>query len=313
MSAPLTIGLVNNMPDAALASTERQFISLVKAAAGGREVHIKLFALPNVSRSDYTRAQMRGRYADLEALAATPLDALIVTGTEPRTADLTAEPYFPALAWLTDWAERNTLSTLWSCLAAHAAVLHLDGIRRRPRAHKLSGVYACERASFDPLLGGLPATLLTPHSRKNELPASRLEVSGYDILTLSEDAGVDAFVRHGKSLFVFLQGHPEYDADSLAREYLRDVGRFLKGERDTPPAAPAGTFAPEVESELRQLTGLAERMPGHGLMSRFTALVSGAGLQQTWRTAAERFYANWLDEIAARRAEETTVAEAVNA
>jgi homoserine O-succinyltransferase len=313
MSAPLTIGLVNNMPDAALASTERQFAGLVHAAARGRDINVKLFALPNVPRSEYTRAQMRGRYADLETLAASSLDGLIVTGTEPRTADLTAEPYYPALAWLADWAEANAVSTVWSCLAAHAAVLHLDGIRRRPRATKLSGVFAANRASFDPLLNGLSARLYTPHSRKNELPATRLETAGYEILTLSDDAGVDAFVRHGKSLFLFLQGHPEYDADSLAREYLRDVGRFLKGECATAPATPCGYFTLEVEGELRQLTGLAERMPGHGLMSRFTSVVSGAPLLQTWRSDAVRLYGNWIDEVAARKAGQTTDVEAVSA
>jgi homoserine O-succinyltransferase/O-acetyltransferase len=313
MSAPLTVGLVNNMPDAALASTERQFAGLVKAAARGRDINIKLFSLPNVPRSEYTRAQMRGRYGDLEALAASSLDALIVTGTEPRTADLKAEPCYPALAWLADWAEANGVCTVWSCLATHAAVLHLDGIRRRPRAVKLSGVFASTRASFDPLLNGVSARLYTPHSRKNELPVARLEAAGYEILTLSDDAGVDAFVRHGKSLFLFLQGHPEYDADSLAREYLRDVGRFLKGEQAAAPLMPSGYFTPEVEGELRQLTGLAERMPGHGLMSRFTNVVSAAHLQQTWRSDAVRLYGNWIDEVAARKAGRSTVAEAVSA
>ena len=241
------------------------------------------------------------------------LDALIVTGTEPRTADLKAEPYFPALTWLADWTEANAVSTLWSCLAAHAAVLHRHDVHRRPRAAKLSGVFACERASFDPLLAGLPAAVDVPHSRRNELDAEDLRKAGYEILTVSEDAGVDAFVRHGKSLQVFLQGHPEYDADMLAREYLRDAGRFLKGECDTAPAIPASYFAPEVESELRHLMALAERMPGHGLMSRFTNLVSTAAPEHRWRADAEQLYANWLDEIAARKGEPAPVAEAVNA
>jgi homoserine O-succinyltransferase len=256
---------------------------------------------------------MRGRYGDLEALASANLDALIVTGTEPRASDLKAEPYFPALAWLADWAEANTVSTLWSCLAAHAAVLHRDGIRRRPRASKLSGVFACERASFDPLLADLPASIDTPHSRVNELAVEDLRKAGYEILTVSEDAGVDAFVRHGKSLQVFLQGHPEYDADSIAREYMRDVGRFLKGERSTPPAVPAGYFASEVERELRHMTDVAERMPGHGLMSRFTHVVTSATPEHRWRAGAEQLYANWLDEIAARKPAPQPRAEAVSA
>ncbi|HWE46902.1 MAG TPA: homoserine O-succinyltransferase [Caulobacteraceae bacterium] len=310
MRAPLTIGLVNNMADAALAATERQFTDLLTAAADGREVIVRLFSLPNMPRSDYMRNQMRGRYASLEGLAAAKLDALIVTGAEPRTADLKAEPYFPALAWLADWAEANTLSTLWSCLAAHAAVLHLDGVKRRPRSAKLSGVFDAHCTRLDPLTQGFDE-IAVPHSRLNELDARDLEEAGYEILTRSDAAGVDAFVRHGKSLFVFLQGHPEYDADSLCREYLRDVGCFLKGERPTAPLPPANYFAPEVATELRHLTGLAERMPGHGLMSRFAAVATAPA--HAWRQGAVAFYANWIGEIAARKAAQATVAEAATA
>ena len=66
-------------------------------------------------------------------LPAAGMDALIITGAEPRAeAICDEEPYWPALTRLIDWAEIGTISTLFSCLAAHAAVLHLDGIKRRP-------------------------------------------------------------------------------------------------------------------------------------------------------------------------------------
>jgi homoserine O-succinyltransferase len=55
-----------------------------------------------------------------------------------------------------------------------------------------------------------------PHSRWNEIPEEALLACGYRVLTRSEDAGVDAFVKQRNSLFVFFQGHPEYDADDAA-------------------------------------------------------------------------------------------------
>jgi hypothetical protein len=42
----VTVGLVNNMPDTALQSTERQFLELIDAAAGGMAVRLRLFSLP---------------------------------------------------------------------------------------------------------------------------------------------------------------------------------------------------------------------------------------------------------------------------
>jgi hypothetical protein len=60
----------------------------------------------------------------------------IVTGAEPRAARLTDEPYWTALTQVMDWARENTISSVYSCLAVHAAVLHMDGVER----HKLLGV-----------------------------------------------------------------------------------------------------------------------------------------------------------------------------
>jgi homoserine trans-succinylase len=56
---PINIGLVNNMPDAALVATEAQFQSLIARAAAGREVRLRLFSLPGVPRSAAAQAAMR--------------------------------------------------------------------------------------------------------------------------------------------------------------------------------------------------------------------------------------------------------------
>ncbi len=304
-AAPLTIGLVNNMPDAALAATERQFTRVLQSAAGEREVRLKLFSLPDVPRSEHAQALLRGRYADIDALPGANLDGLIVTGSEPRTPDLAAEPYFPHLTRLIDWAESNGVSTVWSCLAAHAAVLHLDGVRRRHLKEKLSGVFACERAADHPLLSGVEAPL-TPHSRQNELVEGDLTAAGYQVLTRSPQAGVDLFVRDQGALFVFFQGHPEYDADSLLREYCRDVGRYLRGEHEGHPSPPHGYFSAATVHALKALASEAARDRGLHLMARYLE-ITGQAPADTWRVNAQRVYANWLNEVAARQAANQTI------
>src|SRR5262245_14499013 len=127
----LTVGLLNNMPDAALESTERQFRELLGAASGDIPVRLRLYALPDVPRSETGRQRVRDAYVPIEELWENDLDGLIVTGTEPRVPSLSDEPYWSALTQVMDWAEHNTASAVWSCLAAHAAVLHLDGVERQ--------------------------------------------------------------------------------------------------------------------------------------------------------------------------------------
>lgn len=290
------IGLVNNMPDSALEATERQFIALLEAASGEVRVRLRLFALPGVPRSERGQRHVDRFYRGARELPDSGLDALIVTGTEPRAASLRNEPYWHWLAELVDWAEENTASTVWSCLAAHAAVLHLDGVARHPLAEKCFGVFDGTTLPGHPLTAG-QGRVLVPHSRWNELREDELRRHGYEVLTRSEQAGVDMFVRQGRSLFVFLQGHPEYDALSLLGEYRRDFARFLRGEREVCPSLPHGYFdqaAMERLSDLRT-RALADRR--EELLAELPVVALEQGLRARWRPAAECLYANWLSEL----------------
>jgi homoserine O-succinyltransferase len=248
--ATLTIGLINNMPDAALQATERQFTRLLQAATPDRQIRLHCFSLPSVERSPRARQLMAGRYTDITDLDRLKFDGLIVTGAEPNAASLTEEPFWQDLTAVIDWAQANTRSTIWSCLAAHAAVLHLDGIERRRLDVKCSGVYDCARVAEHWLMKGIASPLKVSHSRLNTLRGADLTDRGYQLLTLSPEAGVDIFVKKLHSQFIFFQGYPEYDAVSLQREYLRDITRFLSRQRDGFPAFPAGYFTAETETRL---------------------------------------------------------------
>src|SRR5207245_10086891 len=155
-----------------------------------------------------------------------------------------------------EWVDDKPPSTSRSCLATRAALLPLAGVDRRPLDDKRFGVFECERVSDHPLPAGAPARLRMPHSRWNEIPEDALTSSGYRVLTRSDAAGVDAFVKQRKSLFVFFQGHPEYEAHTLMLEYRRDIRRFLLQERDTYPAMPQGYFD---DATAEALTALPSR------------------------------------------------------
>src|SRR6185437_4927327 len=191
----LTIGLVNNMPDAALQATERQFTRLLTAAADHCRIQFHCFSLPSIKRSPVARHIMDGRYADIAELDRLKLDALIVTGAEPVAAHLREEPFWHELTAVIDWAEANTRSAIWSCLAAHAAVLHLDGIDRQLLERKCSGVYDCHKVADDWLMKNIRSPLKIAHSRINALRKADLAAHGYQLLTESQHAGVDIFAK----------------------------------------------------------------------------------------------------------------------
>jgi homoserine O-succinyltransferase len=269
------------------------------ASAGERRIRVKLFCLPEVVRAGAARERVELRYAPLDELWEGRLDGLIVTGTEPRAPDLRDEPYWRTLAKLIDWAEANTRSTIWSCLGAHAAVLHMDGIRRHPLAEKCFGLFDCAKAASHAILEGVPATLPIPHSRWNELRAEELVAAGYSVLTRSQEAGVDMFARQGNSLFLFFHGHPEYEARTLLGEYRRDVRRFLRGERETYPTMPRDYFDADTAQRLAEfhLRALSDRR--EALIETFPGC-SKQSLRAPWRPGAERLMANWLAQLAER-------------
>src|SRR5580693_5135815 len=90
--SPLVIGLVNNMPDGALQATERQFCDLLAEAAGSLLIFVRFFSMPELRRSEAGRAYVSQRYEDIGAMLTDRLDGLIVTGAEPRAAELSDEP-----------------------------------------------------------------------------------------------------------------------------------------------------------------------------------------------------------------------------
>jgi homoserine O-succinyltransferase len=293
--AELTIGLINNMPDTALKATERQFMKLLQAAAGPRRIRFHCFSLPSVKRSPEAAWHVESEYTDLSDLKRQKFDGLIVTGAEPVAPELDQEPYWQDLTELIDWAKTNTRSTIWSCLAAHAAVLHLDRVERQRLPSKCHGIFDCAAVTTDPLTREAPAPLKVSHSRLNEVTESDLTQAGYQVLTLSARAGVDVFVRQYDSRFVFFQGHPEYDALSLQREYLRDIGRFLAREREIYPHLPVSYFDAATEEKLTRFEKRARHQRHPALTNELPALTLRTDIAAG--SAAAALFGNWLQYL----------------
>ena len=295
----LTIGLVNGMPGEAQRQTEQQFRAIL-AAASGDTVRLDVF-VPGPGPGPGSGSDDAG----IGSLAAAGLDGLIVTGMPPRAARLIDEPFWPRLTALADFALDRAIPTVWSCLAAHAVVLHLDGIERRRMPRKLAGLMDCTRTEADhPMARDLPDRWRVPHSRYNDVAEDVLRAGGYRILSHSADAGADIFTKEfgaGDVPFLFCQGHPEYDADTLLREYRRDVRQYLSGANDAYPEAPHGMFGEHASTELEAFRDRAIAARHTDTLAAFPWAICAAGLDHAWRDLTVRLYSNWLTQIAQRR------------
>src|SRR5436309_3026930 len=300
----LQIALINNMPDPALEDTELQFFDLLDAAASDLPVHLRLYSLPKIPRSARGMEHLGNFYFGIDDLLSRQFDGVIMTGTEPHQPELREEPYWDALGDVRDWAEDSTVSTVLSCLAAHAGVLYSDGIPRHRLEDKRFGVFDDRKVLDHPLASGTAERMPFPHSRWNEVREEELSACGYTVVTKSAEAGVNLFVKEKRnSLLVHFQGHPEYGARTLLKEYRRDIRRFLKRERATYPSMPCGYFEAAATSLLSDFREKALTHPREELLEGFPEAMVVDTLQNAWHSSATSIYRNWLQYVTARRSE----------
>ena len=208
---------------------------------------------------------------------------------------------WPSFTRVLAWTQEHARSAVWSCLAAHAAVLAIDGIERVRSPHKHFGILTCEKVAPHALLAGAPSSLRVPHSRWNGVSAGQLAAKGYQVLTRTNEGGVDAFVKQDGGLFVFFQGHPEYESETLMGEYRRDVGRYLKGEMETYPLLPLDYFEAETERSLREIEAKARALRQEKLFGEVFAVLDKVRILNTWRSTGVLIYRNWLEQLCAQK------------
>jgi homoserine O-succinyltransferase/O-acetyltransferase len=291
----LHVGLLNMMPDAAFQITEQQFMRLVGGSNQSARFYVHCFTVEGLPRSEATHAYIDRHYEDIDSMYADGLDALIVTGANVANPHLDLEPFYQPLTEVIGWASENVTSVLCSCLSTHALMKFLHHIDRRPLPRKQWGVYSHRVvAPRHLLLRGLDTRVDVPHSRYNAITREHFEQAGLTILIESEEAGVHAAVSDDQFRRVYFQGHPEYDANSLLKEYKREVLRHFHGERDMPPF-PEHYLPDEAASVLTRYLDDADRAhAAHADLPEFPEAAVVPFLHNTWTDNAGRMFDNWL-------------------
>ena len=292
----LHIGFLNMMPDAALVATERQFIRLVGNCNRIAQFYVYPFSLQGLPRSQETLEYIDRYYCKFDDLKEQGLDALIITGANVANPNLEDEPFWEPLMEVVRWAEQNVASTLCSCLATHALLKYLYGIERKPLPAKRWGVYSHRIARpRHPLLRDINTRFDVPHSRYNEISRQQLEDAGLTVLVESREGGVHMAASEDQFRMIFFQGPPEYDRNSLLKEYKREVLRYVAGELDTPPPYPDHYFSNEAEQLAEQFLEQAKQaiLEGGDLPASLEEELESL-LDNSWGDTAKAMVNNWL-------------------
>ncbi|MEZ5542873.1 MAG: homoserine O-succinyltransferase [Pseudomonadota bacterium] len=292
----LHIGVLNMMPDAALAATERQFFRLVGESNPIAQFYMHPFTLPELPRGVQAREHIDRYYDTFAQVRAEGLDALIITGANVSHPDLSQEPFWEPLREVFEWAQTNVTSVLCSCLATHAAMQFQHRQKRRPLPAKCWGVFPHRVIRKNhPLVNDVNTQFDVPHSRFNDISAAQFRAAGLHVLVDSAQVGVHLAVSADGFRVVYFQGHPEYDTVSLLKEYKREVQRFAGGERDDYPPFPEHQFRSRERAILDEYRDCLLRGRETGAQAPpFPEQLVAARLDNTWHDTAEGIVGNWI-------------------
>lgn len=295
----LHIGLLNMMPDAALAATERQFFRLIGESNQIAQFYMHPFTLDALQREPEGRAHVEKYYESFDQIKALGLDALIISGANVTQPDLAKEPFWEPLIEVIDWAYANVTSTICSCLATHAVLQFRYAQKRKHLGFKRWGVFPHRVVNRrHPLVADVNTRFDVPHSRFNDVTRAQFEQAGLRILVESETAGVHLATSADGFRIVFFQGHPEYDTVSLLKEYKREVARYAKGERPDYPPLLVNYFSLKAQAILDEHRERVVAAHAQGkIVPEFPEPLISASLDNTWHDTAEAVIDNWVGKV----------------
>ena len=286
------IGLLNMMPDAALAATERQFFRHIGESNQIAQLFVDPFTLPELQRSPETIEYVKKYYELFEKLQEEGLDALIITGANISQPHLEKEPFWEPLKKIIDWSWNNVTSTLCSCLATHAVMQFRYNQKRTPfpEGKKLWGVYRHRvEERQHPLVRNMNTVFDVPHSRFNDISEEQFRKAGMKVLVKGRLSGTHIAVSPDGFRLVCMQGHPEYDTISLLKEYERELRRFEAGDRPDLPPFPENYFKNEI----------IERIAPNGQNPTMSRLDENReflaeNLENTWTDSGRSILSSWI-------------------
>lgn len=238
---PLTVALLNIMPDKP--TTEIQFGRLL--AGGERPVRLVLALPDGYVPQTADPGHVERYYRPWSQIDRYELDGIVITGAPVEQLPYAAVRYWPGFVTMLDWIGAARLPAIHVCWAAMAALWHDHGVPKHDLGEKRFGVFShVPLTPRSPLLQGMPLPLDMPVSRWAEVRLSDLPVDdSVRPLALAPVAGL-GLAEDPQRHAVYLFNHPEYDADTLDREYVRDTARGIRVARPDSARTAAKSWGP---------------------------------------------------------------------
>ncbi|MEG0547045.1 MAG: homoserine O-succinyltransferase, partial [Oscillospiraceae bacterium] len=221
---PLKIIILNLMPTKI--ETETQILRLLSNSP--LQIEIDLLQVSSHISKNTSEEHMLQFYKTFDEVKSLKFDGMIVTGAPVELMEFEEVDYWEELCEIFEWAKKNVYSTFNICWGAQAALYYQYGVQKHYLKEKLFGVFEHRPLDlYHPLLRGFSDVYHVPHSRHTETRKEDIAmVKDLQILSYSEKAGVH-LISDMQCRNFYCTGHCEYDSDTLAREYFRDLDKGI--------------------------------------------------------------------------------------
>lgn len=222
---PLKIIILNLMPTKL--ETETQLLRLLSNSP--LQIDIDFLQVATHEAKNVSKSHMDKFYNVFEDIKGNKYDGMIITGAPVEQMPFEEVDYWDELCKIMEWSKKNVYSVMHICWGAQAGLYYHYGIKKYPTDKKIFGIFPhfCLDDTH-PLMRGLDDIYYVPHSRHTQIKRGDIaQIKDLQILSYSEDAGVHIVADMDCRKF-FITGHSEYDRDTLAKEYFRDIDKGLE-------------------------------------------------------------------------------------
>lgn len=256
---PLNVLILNLMPTKVVTETQL----LRKMSNSPLQVNVEFLQTASYTSKHTDLSHLETFYKTFDEVKDRKFDGLIITGAPLAYVKFEDVAYWPELCEIMDWAETHVHCTYYLCWGGFAGLYYHYGIQPFFYDEKLSGVYSHYAIKpTAPLFRGFDDIFYAPQSREIGIKREDVEAAeGLELMAYSDEAGV-TIAKSADSRKFFVLFHAEYDADTLANEYFRDVDKGLN------PKVPANYF-PDDDPTKKPIV--------------------------RWRSTGQLLYTNWLN------------------
>ena len=219
---PLQLLILNIMPTKVV--TETQLLRMLSNTP--LQIEVDWIHMASHESKNTPQEHLLAFYKTFEEIKDNKYDGLIITGAPVEKLRFEDVDYWLEMEKILEWSKTHVFSSFFICWASQAALHYFYGIEKHELKEKLTGVYF-HHTNVDKMkrkiLRGFDYQFYAPHSRYTTIMAEDIAtISSLDILAASDEAGVYLIAEKDGSRF-FVTGHPEYDPDTLDKEYNRDL------------------------------------------------------------------------------------------